>query len=68
MTVTDLVEVRAIVRVDAYRVIADAVERGIMWGLQHATKHVEYPSMDQMTVHLERDIMSELCEVLDFGD
>lgn len=64
MTVTDLVEVRAIVRVDAYRVIADAVERGIMWGWLHAHKHTNEPGEGAIKECMERDIMNELCEFL----
>lgn len=65
------VDVMATVRVEAYRVISDAVERGIMWGWQRSIKHLDpEQTPDELSVkeNMEREIMSQLCEVLDFGD
>lgn len=68
MTVTDLVAVKATVRVDAYRIIADAVERGIMWGWQHSHKHTDDPDRYAIEDAIFNDIMNELCGVLRFDD
>lgn len=68
MTVTDLVEVKEAVRVNAYRVIADAVWSGIGWGWQHAHKHTDQPGEHHIKERLYNDIMDELCEVLEFDD
>lgn len=63
----DHVRINSSVRLDAYRIIADAVEQGIQWGLQHARKHIDGdPGDDVLAECLERDIMNELCEILEF--
>lgn len=56
------------VRVNAFLVIAEAVDRGINWGWQHAHKHVEDPGETAIKESLYNDIMNELCEVLRFDD
>lgn len=54
------------VKLNAYRQISEAVDRGISWGIAHAHKHVENPDEELLKHHLENDIMNELCEVIDF--
>lgn len=62
------VEVRGAVRVDTYRVISDAVERGTHWGVMRAHKHTDEPSHDLIRHHVECEVMGALCEVLRFDE
>lgn len=65
---TDLVEVKATVRVNAYRVIAEAVEHGVAYGYMRAHKHDDDPEEGHIRMEIERSVMFELCEVLRFDD
>lgn len=56
------------VRIDAYRVIADAVERGVSCGVMRAHKHTDSPDATIIEAKVEEAVMFELCEVLRFDD
>jgi len=56
------------VKINAYKVIDDAVDRAIRYGYNRAHKHVENPTEDLMIEEIHRAVMNELCEILRFGD
>ncbi len=60
--------VRATVRVNAYSVVASAVEDACRRGYYRAHKHVEDPGEVAITSAIESAVMEALCEVLDFGE
>lgn len=68
MTVTDLVEIKATVRVDAYRVLSEAVENGVAYGYMRAHKHADNPQEGHLRDEIFAGVMLELCEVLRFDD
>lgn len=51
----------------AYEIISDAVERGVQRGTSRAYKYSDNPTSDYCTEQIEQAVMSELCEILDFG-
>lgn len=61
-------KIKATVKLRAYEVISRAVESGVNWGWQHAHKHDDGPSEDTIKSRIVDDVMSELCELIDFGD
>lgn len=56
------------VRIDAYEVIARAVEEGVAYGYQRAHKYVAKPDEYQLRETIEQAVLSSLCEVLKFDD
>lgn len=56
------------VRINAYKVIDDAIDRAIRYGYHRAHKHQDNPSEDRMIEEVHRAVMNELCEILKFGD
>ncbi len=58
----------AMVKLNAYKIIDDAIERAILCGIQRAHKHVEHPSEDDLAQEIHRYIMNELSEILKFDD
>jgi len=63
-----LVPVEVRVNLKCYSIIADAVSRGVGFGVQRAFKHDEAPPADTIGEHVEREVMNALAEVIDFGD
>lgn len=59
-------QVNSRVKINAYKVIDDAIDRAIRYGYNRAHKHVDRPSEDQMIDEIHRAIMNELCELLTF--
>ena len=49
-------------RVDAYRVADDAVERGIAYGWMRAHKHTDTPSPDHVREQIHAAVMNELSD------
>lgn len=62
------IDIATPVRVRAYAVITDAVERACAYGVERAHKHTDTPSRTAIAEECERAVMSALVEVLDFGD
>lgn len=62
------VAVRGTVRVNAYVVIARAVEEGVACGWRRAHKHTDSPGEEAILEHIEREVMGALCEALNFDD
>ena len=51
-----------------YERLEACIEQGVMWGWQHAHKHVDEPRVEDIQDHMVRDIMNEICEEFDFDD
>ena len=64
--------VKAEVQIDAYRVIADVVDSGVLLGLRRGDKHSDDPLTEQqvarMHEHVEREVMNALSEILIFHE
>lgn len=58
--------VRGRIRVDAYGVVARAVEEGVACGYRRSRKYVENPDEAQVTEAIYRAVMDSLSEVLRF--
>jgi hypothetical protein len=56
------------VKLNAYSIIVDAVEKGVMFGLNRAYKHTDTPSRETIAENVEREIMNILCEIFVFED
>jgi len=61
-------DINAAVRLNAYRIIEDAVERGVRYGIHRAHKHTENPSEEHLIQEIHRAVMNDLSEILKFGD
>lgn len=55
-------------RVRVYAVLSDAVERGARVGYHRAHKHTDTPGEGAICDAIVQAVMSEACEVFDFGD
>ena len=55
-------------RVRAYTVLSEAVERGVAFGWSHAHKHESNPSEDIVCENMEREVLNAICEAFDFDD
>jgi hypothetical protein len=51
-----------------YPILVEAVERGVAYGYMRAHKHIDKPDEETMKSQIQDAVMSELCEVIDFGD
>jgi hypothetical protein len=60
------VKTRATIRLRAFEIIADAVERGVQRGMTRAYKHTNDPNSEHIAECVDEAVMGELCEVLDF--
>ena len=45
-----------------YRVLQEAIETGIAFGIGRAFKHTDVPSREFLHENLEREIMNSLCD------
>lgn len=54
------------VKLNAYAVISDAVDRGVTTGYRRSHKHTDTPGEHGITDAIYSAIMAELCEVLKF--
>lgn len=55
------------VRVDLFKIVSEAVESGITYGLNRAFKHVDNPTRAEIADAVCIAVMGELCDVLEFG-
>jgi len=62
------VNVDATVKINAYRIIDDAVEKAIAYGYKRAYKHTDTPTEQHLLQEIHRAVMNELCEVLKFEE
>ena len=52
-----------------YDVVVQAVADGVATGWRRAHKHLDEPDEDAIVENIEREVLSALCEVIDFeGD
>lgn len=56
------------VRLDAYAIIADAVWRGVQYGMQRARKYTAEPTEEAVIEAIHDAVMCELDCVLDFPE
>ena len=50
----------------AYRIISDAIDRAINYGYNRAHKHTEAPDAETIKGSIYNEIMNELSEVIDW--
>ena len=55
-------------RLRIYTVVSRAVEEGVSHGIRRAHKYAVRPTRESLQDHLEREVLSALCDVIDFGD
>ena len=53
-------------KIKKYNVIQEAIERGILWGLKRAKKHLDNPTDEYTTEQILHHINLELEEVIDY--
>jgi len=61
-------KLKATVKLDAYKIIDDVVEKAIRHGYHKAHKHVDNPSEESMISEIHRAVMNDLSEILKFDD
>jgi hypothetical protein len=59
---------QASVKINAYRVIDDAIDRAVRHGYNRAYKHTDNPSESLTIQEIHRAVMNELCEILNFDN
>jgi hypothetical protein len=57
-----------VIKVNAYKLLSECVERGVSLGWQHAHKHVDAPTESWIKENIERDVMGEVAEYFSFDD
>lgn len=57
-----------VIKVDLYRVVREAVENGVGYGLHRSFKHTEDPERETMKDTIADAVMNELCEWISFDD
>jgi hypothetical protein len=55
------------IRIKAYPVVMEAVERGAEYGLNRAFKHNDSPDAQIIKDAIATAIQNELCEIMDFA-
>lgn len=55
-------------KVDVYRILAEAVENGITAGWYRAHKHTDKPSPEGIKCEIDREIMNRLSEIFIFPE
>lgn len=53
-------------KIKKYNVIQEAIERGILWGLKRAKKHLNNPTDEYIVEQILHHINLELEEVIDY--
>ena len=59
---------QAILRVKTFPLVDDAVLRGVEYGVMRAYKHTDSPTREQIVNEVHRAVISNLCDLFDFGD
>lgn len=52
------------IKLDAYKVISDAVEIGVTFGWDMAHKHQATPSAEHIKDEIRRSVMISLCDIM----
>ena len=55
-------------KVNAYRIVEECLERGAAYGYNRAYKHDDDPPSERITEEIVRAQMTELCEYIRFED
>lgn len=50
----------------AHSIIREAVEAGVSYGVNRAFKYSEKPTEEELKIHIEREVMGALSEVIDY--
>lgn len=53
-------------RLRAYNIVSDAIERGIHRGYRRAYKYVDDPGEDAIKTEVFNAVMGELCDIIDW--
>lgn len=61
-------KVSADLKLKAYIIISKAIEDGIAMGFSRAHKHTNTPNSTDIHEAVLAAVMSELCDIIDFGD
>lgn len=61
-------KIDAVVRLNTYKIISDAIENGIKYGYRRAHKHIENPSEDTIIEQIHLAVMNDLCDIINFDD
>lgn len=59
---------RGFMRVRAYPVLSEAVERGVAYGWAHARKHTRRPTPESVQAEIHQAVLDEVCQAFDFPD
>lgn len=59
-------EAKASVKINAYEVMARAVEEGVSYGTRRAFKHTDTPSLELIEQEVQLAVLNSLCEVFGF--
>jgi len=55
-------------KLKAYRIVSDAVERAVSYGYNRAHKHTETPGKDGIVDAIYNEVMNELSEIIDWDE
>jgi hypothetical protein len=55
-------------KANTYKILTDAVERGIQYGWNRAHKHTDTPDDREIRQQIETSVMSEICEYFTFDE
>lgn len=55
-------------RLKAYRIVSDAVERAVSYGYNRAHKHTEAPGKDGIVDAIYNEVMNELSDIIDWDE
>lgn len=55
-------------RVNVYRVLSDAVDRGVLMGIRRAHKHTDKPDEDTLAERIHDEVMLVISEHFEFDD
>ncbi|NBP02976.1 MAG: hypothetical protein EBU90_23265 [Proteobacteria bacterium] len=60
--------VSATIRLDAYKIIDEVIDRAIRYGYRRAHKHVNNPSEESLIMEIHNSVMNDLNDVLKFDE
>lgn len=55
-------------KVSTYRVLTDAVERGVTIGWNRAHKHQDKPDRNTIEEYIAQEVLNSICEYFSFYD